>query len=411
MPALDRVAVLFGGVSSEHSVSLKTGATMVASLVRAGFQVTPVVIGKDGTWSILSAELVEDGLPNEVEGKLPKAVMFGTALPIAMDLVQQQIQVVVLGLHGPWGEDGRIQGFLETAGLAYTGPGVAASAAAMDKVLLKHLLRSAGLPTADWIDLGWPETQAAIAEAAANGLAWARKKGYPVVVKARTLGSSVGVGFAKDGAALTQLVGTIGERRAGVFIERAVQGTEVSCGVVGRGAAARPLPSIEIVPQKGAWFDFESKYAAGGALERIPAKIPKKLELEVQRLALAVHTLIGADGVTRTDVILGRAGPVILETNTLPGMTETSLVPQEAAAVGWSLETLLTMLVESAWRRWHPETAPIYNPTDEPSPAEKSPDHGPRARTSRRPVTRGRAGGRATRRDDGRRPGARPPRP
>jgi D-alanine-D-alanine ligase len=412
MPALDRVAVLFGGVSSEHSVSLRSGATMVASLVRAGFEVTPVVIGKDGVWSILARQHVEAGLPGEVEGQFPKAVMFGTALPIAMELVQLQIQVVVLGLHGPGGEDGTIQGFLETAGLAYTGPGVTTSALAMDKVLLKHLLRSAGLPTADWIDLGWPEGDAAIATASASGKAWARKRGYPVVVKARTLGSSVGVGFAPDAEAFDGLFAAIASQGAGIFVEAAVQGTEVSCGVIGRGASARSLPAIEIVPKKGAWFDFDSKYVAGGALERIPAKIPKKLEAEVQRLALAVHGLVGADGITRTDMILGPDGPMILETNTLPGMTETSLVPQEAAAVGWSLETLLTMLVEAAWKRLHPEAppAPAYNQGNEPVPTSKDPDHGPDAGPGKRPGRSSPARGGAGRRDDGRRPRARPPR-
>lgn len=410
MPALDRVAVLFGGVSAEHSVSLKSGATMVASLVRAGFDVTPVVIAKDGVWSILSQQMVTDGLPPEIEGRFPKAVMFGTPLPIAMELLQQKVQVVVLGLHGPGGEDGSIQGFLETAGLAYTGPGVTTSALAIDKVLLKHVMRSAGLPTSDWIDLGRPEGAEAVAKASTLAAAWARKRGYPVVVKARTLGSSVGVGFAADPRALQQLVTSIAAQGAGVFVEAAVEGTEVSCGVFGRAETARSLPSIEIVPKKGAWFDFDSKYAAGGALERIPAKIPKKMEAEVQRLALTVHRLIGAEGITRTDIILGKQGPVILETNTLPGMTETSLVPQEAAAVGWSLETLLTMLVEAAWKRRHPEAPAAYNQPDEPVVIQKDPDHRSRARAGSRPDRGGGAGGRARGSDDGRRPRARSPR-
>jgi D-alanine-D-alanine ligase len=416
MPALDRVAVLFGGASSEHSISLRSGATMVASLARAGFEVTPVVVGKDGVWSILSREQVEAGLPPEVEGQFPKAAIFGTALPVAMELVQQKIQVVVLGLHGTGGEDGSIQGFLQTAGLAYTGPGVATSAIAMDKVLLKHILRSAGLPTAEWLDLGWPEGPEGLARSGALAAAWARKHGYPVVVKARTLGSSVGVGFAPDARTLNELVATIGARGAGLFVECAVEGTEVSCGVFGRGTTARPLPAIEIVPKKGAWFDFDSKYDAGGALERIPAKIPKRMEAEVQRLALRVHCLIGADGITRTDIILGDDGPVILETNTLPGMTETSLVPQEAKAVGWSLETLLTMLVEAAWHKWHPEAAPAvpvvppYNQPDERVRTQANPDHRSGARAGKR--LRGGRGesGRAGRRDDGGRPRARSPR-
>jgi D-alanine-D-alanine ligase len=408
MAALDRVAVLCGGTSSEHPISLKTGATMVKSLVRAGFEVTPVVVGKDGVWSVLSREQVEAGLPSEVEGAFPKAAIFGTALAVAMELIQLEVQVVVIGLHGPGGEDGTIQGFLETAGLAYTGPGVTASALAMDKVLLKLLLRGAQLPTAEWLDLGHPEGEAGIASAIETASAWAEAR-YPLVVKARTLGSSVGVGFAADRAGLASTIEAIALQGAGVFVEEAVEGTEVSCGVIGRGGAAQALPAIEIVPKKGAWFDFDSKYAPGGALERIPAKILEEAEAEVRRLAAAVHALIGADGVTRTDFIIGKRGPVILETNTLPGMTETSLVPQEAAAIGWSLETLLTTLVEAAWRRRHPETqGAAYNQpkTDEPVPTQTRADHGPRARTGGRPRASGGSSGGARKRDDGGRPGA-----
>jgi D-alanine-D-alanine ligase len=326
---------------------------MIQSLVRAGFEVTPIAIGRDGTWSLLTTKDVDEGFPAEIEGAHPKAAIFGSALAITMDMIQQGIQVVVIGLHGPGGEDGTLQGFFETVGLAYTGPGVAASAVAVDKVLLKLILRGSGLPTAAWIDLGRPEDDAAIAKASDRAREWAAAAGYPLVVKARALGSSVGVAFAPDEAALVAAIGKIASERAGVFVEKAVAGIEVSCGVVGRGAQARALPAIEILPKKGAWFDFDSKYAPGGALERVPAQVDAATEERIRALALEVHAVIGADGVTRTDMIIGDRGPVILETNTLPGMTETSLVPQEAQAIGWSLETLLTMLVEAAWTRRH----------------------------------------------------------
>jgi D-alanine-D-alanine ligase len=235
----------------------------------------------------------------------------------------------------------------------------------MDKVLLKRVLAGSGLPTPEWTDLGWPDDDASVLAACDQARKWAAAaSGYPVVVKARTLGSSVGVMFAADEAAMVEAIKTVAKERAGVFLERAVKGTEVSCGVVGTGAKARALPAIEIVPRKGSWFDFESKYAAGGALERIPAEIPPAAEKLVQAFALEVHRILRADGVTRTDMIVSESGPVILETNTLPGMTETSLVPQEAKAVGWSLETLLTMLVEAAWARFQ---ARSLAPGEEPA--------------------------------------------
>ncbi len=352
MSSVSRVAVLCGGISSEHPVSLRTGATMIGGLVRAGFDVTPVIIGRDGTWSIVTCKDVLAGLPKEVASAHPAAAIIGSALAITPELLQREIQVVVIGLHGPGGEDGSLQGFLQTVGLKYTGPGIAASAIAMDKLMLKRLLRAAGLPTAEWIEFeGQPGTPAELDSVVARATAWAAAGTWPVVVKARTLGSSVGVAIATDAASLKTAIRDVAAEGAGLFVERGLKGVEVSCGVFGRDAGTMAFPSIEIVPKKAAWFDFESKYASGGAVERIPAQIPAAAETRVRELAVAVHRLIGADGVTRTDMIVEADGPKILETNTLPGMTETSLVPQEARAIGWSLETLLTKIVENAWDR------------------------------------------------------------
>jgi D-alanine-D-alanine ligase len=346
-----RVSVLCGGTSPEHGVSLKSGATMIRTAVAAGFEVVPVVIGRDGTWSVVPVAQVHAGLPAEVAGPCANATESGSPIAIAASLLRAGVQVVIVGLHGAGGEDGTIQGFFETVGLAYTGPGVATSAIAMDKVFTKLMLRAAGLPTADWLDLGWPAADHEVEAACRRAAPWADAAGYPVVVKARTLGSSVGVAFAADRAAVPAAIREIAACNAGAFVEKAVQGVEVSCGVIGRGPRARALPAIEIVPRSAAWFDFASKYASGGALERVPAQVPETTEAEVRRLALRAHELLAADGITRTDMIVTAQGPVILEVNTLPGMTETSLVPQEARAAGWSLEQVVTMLVETAWAR------------------------------------------------------------
>jgi D-alanine-D-alanine ligase len=346
------VAVLFGGVSSEHPVSLKSGTQIVKGLVAGGFEVIPVVIGKDGVWSLVPIEAALRGYGDEVRGAAPGALVFGDALETTREIKRRGADVVVLGLHGPGGEDGVLQGFLEIAGLKYTGPGVAASAVAMDKLLLKRVLRGAGLPTADWIefeadDFSAPRREATLLRAEA----WATEEGWPVVAKARSLGSSVGVAVVPDAASLRKSMLAVVAEGAGVFLERGLKGVEVSCASFGLGAEAVALPAIEIVPQKAAWFDFESKYAPGGSLERIPAQIAAKDEKRVREIAVAVHRLIGADGVTRTDMIVTTAGPVVLETNTLPGMTETSLVPQEAKAIGWSFEELLRRMVANARAR------------------------------------------------------------
>lgn len=346
------VAVLFGGVSPEHQVSLKSGATMVRGLRAAGYDVLPVVIGRDATWSGVTVDEAVRGFGGEVASRPPRAD-FSLAAPEAVRLLKERgVAVVMIGLHGHGGEDGSLQGFLELAGLRYTGPGVAASAVAMDKLLLKRVLRGSGLPTADWLGFDEEEFSAERREAThARAAAWAAEEGYPVVVKALNLGSSVGVALALDAASLRASIETVLREGAGVFVERGLRGPEVSCAVFGRGAEAFALPAIEIVPQKAAWFDFASKYASGGAVERIPARISAEDEARVRDVALRTHRILGADGFTRTDMIVTARGPVVLETNTLPGMTETSLVPQEARAIGWSLEELLRRMVENARAR------------------------------------------------------------
>ncbi|HYC77143.1 MAG TPA: D-alanine--D-alanine ligase [Planctomycetota bacterium] len=346
------VAVLFGGTSAEHGVSLKSGATIVRGLRRAGYDVVPVVIARDGTWSIVGADAATGGFGGAVPSAPAGAERSGSALETTLELKRRGVDVAILGLHGPGGEDGSLQGFLQVAGLRYSGPGVAASAVAMDKLLLKRVLRGSGLPTAEWCEISEGGVDdAALSAAIDRAATWANARGYPAVVKATTLGSSVGVAIARDETSLRAACRTVAAEGVGLFVESGLAGPEVSCAVFGRGAEARALPAIEIVPRKAGWFDFASKYEPGGAIERIPAQISPDAEARVREIALATHRAIGADGVTRTDFIVTADGPVVLETNTLPGMTETSLVPQEAAAVGWSLEELLRRIVENARAR------------------------------------------------------------
>lgn len=346
------VAVLFGGVSAEHPVSLKSGRAMIRGLVDGGFSVVPVLISKDGRWSFVSIAAADAGFGGDAPVAPSDARFSGGPAEAALKLIAEGVDVVALGLHGQGGEDGSLQGFLQTVGLKYTGPGVATSAAAMDKLLLKRILRGSGLPTADWISFEDEDaTPARLPAAIARARAFADESGYPVVVKALTLGSSVGVAVVPDAAALEGAMLAVWREKSGLFVERGLAGVEVSCAVFGEGAAAFALPAIEIVPKKAGWFDFESKYSQGGAEERIPARISAAMEERVRVVALEVHRILGADGFTRTDMIVTDQGPVVLETNTLPGMTATSLVPQEAQAIGWSFPELLRRMVENARRR------------------------------------------------------------
>ena len=342
------VAVLMGGTSPEHGVSLKSGATMWRGLASAGHRVLPVVVSRDGLWNLLDASVLPEQLPSEAPGAPALPHRRGDALAVTALLKAEAVDIVMIGLHGPGGEDGSIQGFFEVAGIPYTGPGIPCSAVAMDKLWLKRLLKAEGLPTSEWIEFSDDEIRGGDIDALARKAhAWVVSAGdYPVVAKARHLGSSFGVAFVPDAAALHGALATVLAARDGLFIERGIRGTEVSCGVVGHGASAVVLPAVEIVPKNATWFDFASKYQSGGSLERIPAEVPPETESRIRELAGRVHALLDAEGITRTDMIVDEHGPWILETNTLPGMTATSLVPQEAAAIGWSLERLLETMID-----------------------------------------------------------------
>lgn len=333
------VALLCGGHASEHVISIQSGRTLLSALGEAGYSVHPVVIAEDGTWNQLP--LVPAGssgvLPDRARREVAGAVRTGTALEIASGLFARGVRVVVLGLHGRCGEDGSIQGFLQTAGFAWTGCDVVASAIAIDKLHLKRLLLGAGLPTPAFREVTHPST---IEEAA-------RELGTPLVVKACALGSSVEVHVARDPESAIAAAARVLALEGRVMLEAFVRGVELTVPVVGSGRRARALPVIEIRPRKADWFDYRSKYEDGGADELVPAPIDPGLAAHVSATAVEIHRLIGGRGVTRTDFMVDKeSGPLVLEINTLPGMTDASLVPKAAAASGLSLKDLVRELVE-----------------------------------------------------------------
>ena len=255
------VALLAGGHASEHEVSLESGRTLLAALLEAGRSVVPVLIGTDGQWNLHATQSRGDRFewPERIDGRAPAAEACGNPLAIASQLVARGVRVCVLGLHGRGGEDGVLQGFLEMAGLGYTGPGLRASAVAIDKLMLKRLLRSQELPTPAFATV--EARDAGDLEAVSRSLC--DRLGSRVVVKAPDLGSSVDILMA-DGprellAALSRLL--VGTPR--VLVERCVAGREFTVAVLGRAGRARALPVIEIVPRHGSWFDYDSKYSDG----------------------------------------------------------------------------------------------------------------------------------------------------
>jgi len=336
-----RVAVAMGGTSAERDVSIRSGEAVLEALGRpiesagARFDALELVVEADGRWRL------GDGEPKPAE-------------EVATEL-RRRADVVFLALHGPGGEDGAIQGFLETIGLPYTGPGVSSSAIAIDKVATRALLAAAGARVAPAVVVREPEwrTEPESCFERISAL------GRPVFVKPPAQGSSYGVtrvetdGPAELGAAIDGAL----RFDSRVLVERGIEGTEATAAVLGN--ASEPellvLPPVEIRPRSGTYFDYEEKYSEGGAIELCPPEtIPLESVQELQRLALLAHRTLGCDGMSRTDAIVSRDGPVLLEVNTIPGLTSRSLLPRAAAAAGISFPELVARIVDLALRRFRP---------------------------------------------------------
>jgi D-alanine-D-alanine ligase len=301
-----RVAVLMGGRSAEREVSLNSGEQVSKALYSAGFDVVEIDTGDD--------EFV--------------ATLAGT-----------QASVAFICLHGRFGEDGTVQGLCELLELPYVGSGVLASALAIDKVKSKQFFSFAGLATPDYavLNRGEPYEVGALV-----GLL-----GEKTVVKPANEGSSVGMTIVHSANELPAAIEKAFAHDHTVLVERFVAGVEVTIGVLGNEDATA-LPTLEIVP-KHEFYDYESKYVPGMSNHIIPARVSAVAAEECQRLAVASHKLLGCRGISRADTIVDANGDVwLLEVNTIPGMTATSLVPDAARAAGIEFPELCRVLVESA---------------------------------------------------------------
>ncbi len=331
MNAKISVAVLLGGDSSERSVSLSSGRAVAEALDPARFAVTCFDVN-DNT----SIESV--ALPSPL-GERPSCPLFPLAwkdLIVALDA--NGFDVVFPVLHGGRGEDGTLQRLLEVAGLKYVGSPARACTIAIDKPLAKSYLSTFGLPSPRGFFVS------SLEELGQHDIP------FPCVVKPAGGGSSVGVTILQSSEGLQEAVGKSLADGSGALIEEFIPGIEVTCTVMGEGDNARALPAIEIVPKLGdGFYDFEAKYAKGGSDHLIPPRISDGLQVEVAGMALRAHQLLGCRGVTRSDFLVSdERGAIYLETNTSPGMTATSLVPDAARAIGFDFPKLVAKLVEDA---------------------------------------------------------------
>lgn len=302
------IALLMGGTSAEREVSLHTGAQVAEALGTAGHQVRQL-----DTADLDFIDALREG---------------------AFD-------VVFICLHGRFGEDGTIQGLLEVLGLPYVGSGVLASALAMDKAASKRIFEACGLRTPRSVTLhSLPADLGPIVT----------DLGEKVVVKPASEGSSVGMSIVHASAELAAALALAFEHDDVVLVEQFVQGAEVTVGVLGN-ETLRALPTLEVVPEHE-FYDYESKYVPGMSKHIIPARVSEEAQAECQRVALDAHRALGCRGLSRSDTIVTPAGEVyLLEINTIPGMTSTSLLPDSARAAGISFPELCDRLVRLALER------------------------------------------------------------
>ncbi|MDD5557414.1 MAG: D-alanine--D-alanine ligase [bacterium] len=334
-----RVAVLMGGRTAEHEISLASGRMVVGHLDRRRYAVKPVVISRDGRWRVPRGYPGMRGLGGG-----------GGFAPVGAGLarlLRERPDCVFIAMHGPHGEDGTIQGLLEILGLPYTGSGVCASALAMDKAKAKEIYLRNRIPTPPSVSI---EAAAWERNPRAESARVRRSVGYPCVVKPSRLGSSVGASICRRGTELARAM-TLANRYCPLVIaERYVRGREVTCAVIDTPGGRPPLalPPTEISPVTAAYFDYRAKYTAGASAEITPARIGKAVTERVRSLALRAHRALGCEGMSRTDMIIAGRAVTVLETNTIPGMTGTSLLPQAARAAGLPFGRLLDRLVATA---------------------------------------------------------------
>ena len=317
---MTRVAVLKGGRSLERQVSLRSGARVQDALERLGHEVVAIDVGPD------------------LVGQLAAA----------------QPEIAFVALHGRDGEDGTVQELLEVMGIPYTGSGVSACIRAADKVLAKHAMRDAGIPTPDFYAFSETAFQALGAAQALPAIE--DRLQFPIVVKPASQGSALGIKFARTAADVPQALVAAFSYDRKVLLERHVPGRDLAVSLLEDGGGVRPLPIVEAVPIRHTdedFYDFESRYEIGRTQFVCPAELDDDITARAQEIALAVYELTGCSGFARVDLMLesGTDELFVLETNPIPGLTETSLLPQAAEAAGVTFDALIEQILDAALAR------------------------------------------------------------
>ena len=362
-----RIGIIFGGRSGEHEVSIRSAASVIEAINRRKYDVVPIAISREGKW--LSPARAFQLLPGKAQSLLPAKLASGSRDAVAIlgdpshagllslnrkggATDSQKLDVVFPVLHGPFGEDGTLQGLLEMANVPYVGCGVLASSCGMDKVAMKLLFLQAGLPMCKYVWFlrsHWRSDRARIIKTIT------RKLGLPCFVKPANLGSSVGVSRAEDKASLERAVELAAQYDRKIVVEEAVDARELECAVIGNNEPKASLPGEYVIYDKSAAFlDYTEKYTKTGHVEFVvPAPVSKSLATRIQKMAIQAFQSIDGSGLARVDFFLTRDSNKLLvnELNTMPGLTDVSGYPKMWAASGVNYARMLDVLIELALER------------------------------------------------------------
>ncbi len=352
-----KVGVIFGGRSGEHEVSLRSAESVINALDQSKYEIVPIGITNQGKW--LASSEATNLLPSAViENADQHVAIFGDPTERGLARFSEEtasgkrdlIDVIIPVLHGTYGEDGTIQGLLEMADVPYVGCGVLASAAGMDKVVMKRLFREAGLPIVDFISFlrtQWEADPQKIEERVTV------ETGFPCFVKPANLGSSVGISKATDLKSLNEAIAKAAKFDRKIVVEKGVNAREIEVSVLGNDEPIASLPG-EIVPQTAEFYDYSAKYINdNGARLVIPADLGAEMTAEIQRLAILAFQAIDGSGLARVDFFLERGTDNLMvnEINTLPGFTSISMYPKLWEVSGISYSQLIDRLIELAFER------------------------------------------------------------
>jgi D-alanine-D-alanine ligase len=353
-----RVAVLFGGKSAEHEVSIQSAKNVVSAIDKTRFDVVLIGIDKQGKWYLNDTAKFLLGIQNKVLIKLNKSNIELAFVPgeesrqlisISKEEVIDKIDIVFPVLHGPFGEDGTVQGLLKLADIPFVGAGVLGSAIGMDKDVSKRLLYQADIPTANFLTYHISERKEISYKKIKAQL------GIPCFIKPANLGSSVGIEKVRNQDELNRAVGIAFQYDTKILIEEYIDAREIECAVLGNENPVASVPG-EIIPQHE-FYSYQAKYVdEEGAILEVPAKIDENIKRIIQQMAIKAFKVLCCQGMARVDFFLSKDNKIYLnEINTIPGFTRISMYPKLWEASGISYTQLITKLIEYAFERYHAE--------------------------------------------------------